>query len=149
MTIDWKRLGKSLLAAFIGSWLGCALFLALSDLFGGGPGLGFGDILPGLASFFRLLFSPFGLFAFLPMLVVGLPVQALLQRAGKTAYLWNIIPAVIAGAITFPLILISFGATAGGDFTGENMGMGALAAFLVGSIAWLIRRPDKDAALPS
>jgi hypothetical protein len=144
MTIDWKRLGKSLLAAFIGSWLGCALFIAVSDLLDGSSGLKPGDILPGLANLFRLLFSPFGLFAFLPMLVIGLPAQALLQRAGKTSYLWNVVPAVVAGAITFPLILLSFG-TAGDDFTAENMGMGALAAFLVGSITWLIRRPDKDA----
>ncbi len=148
MTVNWKRLGKSLFSAFIASWLGSAVFIALSDLFNGNPGVTFADIVPGITSFFRLLFSPFGAFAFIPMVAFGLPVQALLQRAGKTSYLWNIAPAVIAGATIFPLMLLGFGAMASGGFTLENMGMGAGAAFIVGSIAWLIRRPDKDAATP-
>lgn len=145
MTIDWKRLGRSLLAAAVGSWLGSALFIAISDLIGGGQFGGPQDLWRGMLSFFNLLFSPFGAFAFIPMVVIGLPVQALLQHVGKAGYLWNVIPAVIAGAIFFPLLLIGFGAMGRGGFTLENMSMGALAAFLVGSIAWLVRRPDKDA----
>ncbi len=145
-SIDWQRLGKSLFAAFVGSWLGCALFVTVSAFIGDVHISSLQDLWHGVLSFFRLLFSPIGLLAFLPMVVIGLPVQAVLQRAGKTGYVWNVVPAVIAGAILLPLILVGIGALSESSFTLETFGMGALAAFFVGSIAWLIRRPDKDAA---
>jgi hypothetical protein len=146
MIINWKRLGKSLLAAFIGSWLGSSVFFVVSSFVGGGMRISnFSDLAAGFGNLLLALISPYGLIAFVPMLVIGLPVQALLQRAGKTSYVSNTLLATVAGAVVLPAIFMAISLPGNNAFTSENMSMGALVAFLIGSIAWLIRRPDKDA----
>jgi hypothetical protein len=78
-------------------------------------------------------------FAGVPMLVIGIPAQAVLQKFRLTDYFSNTGLATICGApLAYYLALSTDSLTA-------FMLVGTWTAFLVGSIAWLIRRPDKDA----
>jgi len=75
-------------------------------------------------------------FGTLPMLAIGLPVQAIMAMRGATAWFWYAPTAAIAGASVAIAIL-----PMGGFYI---MGLGALYGGLAGFFAWAIRRPDKD-----
>ena len=73
------------------------------------------------------------------MLIVGLPIQALLQRLGRNGYLPNVGLCVLLGGLAFLLFVQVL------EFTlAEGMVFGIGISWTVGSIAWLIRRPDQD-----
>ncbi len=73
-----------------------------------------------------------------PMVVVGIPVQAILQHFKLTDYFSNVGLATVCGAL-----LAWYFATSLDDVLLFTL-LGTWVAFLTGSIAWLIRRPDKD-----
>jgi len=68
------------------------------------------------------------------MLVVGLPVQAVLQKYGQTNYAIHALCSILGGALASLLLFPSL------PLAGFCAGIG----FVAGSVAWLIRRPDKD-----
>lgn len=69
-----------------------------------------------------------------PLIVIGLPVQALLQRHRQTGYGIHAVFSVVCGALASLLLF-------------PSVPLAALCAgigFMAGSVAWFIRRPDKD-----
>lgn len=87
--------------------------------------------------------DPWGIFiglvlAGVPMVVVGIPVQAILQHFKLTDYYSNVGLSTVCGAL-----LAWYFATSLDDILLFTL-LGTWVAFLTGSIAWLIRRPDKD-----
>jgi hypothetical protein len=76
-------------------------------------------------------------FGTVPMLLIGLPIQAWMQRRGVTGLLWHVAPAALAGGLMFLTILVAAGAF--------GFAYGALYGGLAGAFAWAIRRPDRDA----
>ncbi len=77
--------------------------------------------------------------AMLFMLFAGLPTQAVLQKLRGNSYIVNVGLCTILGALPLWAIqtLIPFTSL-------EALGFGAGLAFCIASIAWFIRRPDKD-----
>ena len=128
-----NKLLKSIVACVIGAALGghlgqltIGLVLALRQS-------------PGLHSYIH----PMGLFlglilAGLPMLFVGIPAQAILQRFKLTDYFSNVGLATVCGAL-----LAWYFAASLNDILDLTL-LGTWVAFLTSSIAWLIRRPDRD-----
>lgn len=72
----------------------------------------------------------------LPMLIIGLPVQALLQKYHQTGYWVHAICSVVGGALASLFLFPSL----------PLAGFCAAIGFTAGSVAWLIRRPDRDLA---
>ena len=128
-----NKLLKSIVACVIGAALGghlgqltIGLVLALRQS-------------PGLHSYIH----PMGLFlglilAGLPMLFVGIPAQAILQRFKLTDYFSNVGLATVCGDL-----LAWYFAASLNDILDLTL-LGTWVAFLTSSIAWLIRRPDRD-----
>ena len=87
-------------------------------------------------------------FVFVCMVMLALPAQVLLQYFKCTSYLSNIALAALGGAIVEGIIAYAMGHF----FTALSDPIiafsGAWAAVCIGSIAWLIRRPDKDITKP-
>jgi hypothetical protein len=141
------RLLKSLFAAFAGVIGGSHIFLFLAKLAWhpawqkfyafnselndehGEDGM--------MTSIFTCIFM-----AMLFMLFVGLPTQAVLQKLRRTRYIVNVGLCTILGALAVWAMqtLIPFTSL-------EALGFGAGLAFCIASIAWFIRRPDKDSKL--
>jgi hypothetical protein len=81
---------------------------------------------------------------FAALVLIGLPVQYFLQRTGKVGILWHVVPATLAGVV-FSLLLV-FMDRADGGASLWVVGTGSLMGLASGTVAWLVRRPDKDAA---
>lgn len=86
---------------------------------------------------------PMGVFlglvlAGVPMLIVGIPAQAMLQQFKLTDYFSNAGLATVCGAL-----LAYYFAASLNDILDLTL-LGTWSAFLTSSVAWLIRRPDRD-----
>lgn len=140
-----NKLLKSIVACVIGAALGghlgqltIGLVLALRQ----SPGLH--SYIHPMGVFQGLVhIHPMGLFlglilAGLPMLFVGIPAQAILQRFKLTDYFSNVGLATVCGAL-----LAWYFAASLNDILDLTL-LGTWVAFLTSSIAWLIRRPDRD-----
>ncbi|ESQ80834.1 hypothetical protein [Asticcacaulis sp. YBE204] len=76
------------------------------------------------------------------LLVIGLPVQAVMQSQGLNRYWHFALPSTLLGFAVGSV-------TAIGDLLSTSL-LDAVLGFCIGSVFWLVRRPDKDAskALP-
>ena len=132
------RLVRSILACFLGPALGglaLSVIMTAYDAASGADYVRFGsaqDILFGIGSAAALPV----VFGTLPMLLIGLPLQAWMSRRGLTQVYWYAPTAYLAGGLIafaiLPLggpLIIAIGAAYGG---------------FAGLFAWLIRRPDLD-----
>jgi len=144
----WQRIDKSLAATFgsalIGGLLVSAYYLYF---FRFSPAGSIGAILGtfGLGFFVILLY----------VVVIGLPIQFILQKLGLEGALSNIGLFVFVVSIIFSAYSQWIIATFLND---ENFRLDILEPFsliqglvfgvLLGSVFWLIRRPDEDAAKP-
>ncbi|MFT3997995.1 MAG: hypothetical protein QM667_11370 [Asticcacaulis sp.] len=142
MSNRYWPLTKSICACIIGAGtvaFGCILAMTLA-----GAADSIGDPEQMLSALVFLV-SPSALIPFLfifvctvvPMLIIGLPAQYMLQKEGYTGYLYHALPAAAAGALS-SLLLFNQWASA------MTAGLCAAIGFMAGSVAWLIRRPDKD-----
>jgi hypothetical protein len=75
-------------------------------------------------------------FGTIPMLLIGLPIQAWMTRRGLTQVYWYVPTAALAGALIALAVLAT-----GGPFV---MAISAAYGGFAGLFAWLIRRPDRD-----
>jgi hypothetical protein len=137
----WLRLATALTLAPIVAALACsALYTLLAALVNGEPFIGGWALVPlwiwTIAAYMVILSAPV-------ILLIGLPVHHSLMRAKRTGF-WTY---VSAGG--------TFGLIAGGvlllsrqiDLLGMVL-LGVLYGAATTAIAWLIRRPDRDAASP-
>lgn len=146
----WQYLGKSVLACFVGAWLGVALLIIEEEMRGSAYMIErhvdiLHWLLGGLSVGLRVLLSPMPLLAFVPMLVIGLPLQAALQHFGKVGYLWTVLPAIPFGPLVLKLLFVIYADVLRGTLNPFALVLTAVGGFLCTSIFWLVRRPDKDA----
>ena len=136
------RLARTIFACLAGAGGGGLAFTAAFAL---GLATGYLTQPAGLSGQWRgllIIFFPSTLATLLPALVIGFPLELLLQKLRITGYLPTVAIFAICGvpilsAIFAPLAhniadMIFLGAT------------GAFMGFLASSLAWLVRRPDKD-----
>ncbi len=149
------NLAKSVFAIVAASWLGTLLFLlswgALISL-----GIALTETHP--VFFIKQSFN-FGIMTFVSrmasmpfiplgcLLVAGLPLQALMQKHGLTSYRSNVLAAMACAAAVAFVACIGYGASMVGLSTGTIttvlvMSLGL--SFWVATLAWAIRRPDRD-----
>lgn len=91
---------------------------------------------------------------FLIMVFLGMPLRAALQALRQTSFLPNAVLAALMGSALFLLAsetLRPFEGYNGAwnrplEVRWNELGIGAVLGFYFGSIAWLVRRPDRDAA---
>lgn len=88
---------------------------------------------------------------FIVSVTAALPLQALLQRQRRTDYVATALLAAVLGAVSFPTLLgffMQFDAEPELDLQYGIRGwwpvVGAGIGLVMGSIAWMIRRPDQD-----
>ena len=148
-------LAKSVFAAVMASWFGTLVFLLLrggviSAVLALGHHHPFKYILEsfsfGIVPFLQhLAFMPFIPLACL--LLIGLPVQYLMQRRGVTRFVPSVGAAMIGAGLV--MIVASIFGNLNPRTLVELILMAFCLAFCVASLAWFIRRPDKDvAAMP-
>ncbi|WP_298329220.1 hypothetical protein [Asticcacaulis sp.] len=134
---------KSVCACIIGAGVAAFGFILSVAIAGVGDDIGDPQQIPKILAF---VFSMSALIPFalvfactaLPMLIIGLPVQALLQKYHQTSYWVHAIFSVVGGSLASLFLFPSL----------PLAGFCAAIGFAAGSVAWLIRRPDKD-ALPA
>lgn len=80
---------------------------------------------------------------FLSLSLIGLPVQAVMQKERVTGYIWHVLPALIFGAVLYSGAMSLIDAFRTSVETNDII-RGAGLGFISSSIAWLIRRPDLD-----
>jgi hypothetical protein len=134
ISINWKRLGISILACIVGVATGTAATTYPFTYF---MQMGYGNLCEHLVFAWHsaLSIGPwfFSITLFF-MIAVGLPVQNYMQRKGIVKWLNHAMSATIAGFI-LPCM------TGAGIFYAP---FGLVSGFVAGSVFWLIRRPDKD-----
>lgn len=88
---------------------------------------------------------------FIVSIAVAMPLQALLQKMRRTGYVATVLLAAVLGAVSFPTLLgffMQFDAEPELDpqygIRGWWPVVGAGIGLVMGSIAWMIRRPDQD-----
>lgn len=143
------KLAKSLLACIVGSWLGLAPVVIFEEMRGQTYLLttpqDYGRwLIDGVLTGAHILLSFFPLFVLIPMVVVGLPLQALLQRFGKVSYLWTVTPAIPCGPLVLFSLFVIYRDVLRGSLDPYALVLTAIGAFLTTSIFWLVRRPDRD-----
>lgn len=89
------------------------------------------------------------------MVVFAMPVQAVLQMFGQAGYIATVMVAVVLGAGFYHWIFDTVEHLAHdpeiappSKLHPEWLAYGAAMGFYLGSVAWLIRRPDKDWQAP-
>lgn len=132
--VNWRLLGKSVWACAVGAFTGTAVAVYPFSV----------TVQMGASNFQeRLIFAMrsalqlmpwLSLITFVMMVVLGLPIQKLIQDVSETRWWPHAISAMAAG-------LIIPACTGIGILYSP---FGGLAGFLAGSMFWLIRRPDKD-----
>lgn len=146
-TPGWRRLGRSLLAWALANplgWLAVVIVTSVHNALRPDPNLAMAS---GLAM--GGMFVIGCVFSYPLTLLIGLPVQAWLQRRGRVSLTSNLLAAVLIGG---PVALaVAFGNASGMDplpkrlDTALTTGTYALLFLLFGGILfWLIRRPDRD-----
>jgi uncharacterized membrane protein len=84
-----------------------------------------------------------GLIVLVCLLLIGLPIQAAMQKERVVGYIWHVIPAVLFGIVLFTgvqTLLDSFESS----ISIHDIIRGAGLGFIASSVAWAIRRPDLD-----
>lgn len=130
---------KSLCACIIGAGTPAFFLLLISILSVLIDGIGKPEKLGSILTIFSsrsdfFAFTYFFVCTLLPMIFIGLPVQALLQKCRQTGYWVHAICSVVGGALASLFLFPSL----------PLAGFCAAIGFTAGSVAWLIRRPDKD-----
>ncbi|MCA1936594.1 MAG: hypothetical protein LDL37_14180 [Asticcacaulis sp.] len=129
---------KSLYASVAGAAAGAGAFLLLvylESLFVSATSIEEGVeflINPGFIGLFAIVFGAI----LVPFVALGLPVQAILQRYHQTGYSLHVVFSAAAGGIMSLFIVYNL----------ELQLVCAAAGFVAGSVAWFIRRPDRDVA---
>ncbi|MEM9966239.1 MAG: hypothetical protein AAGC58_12935 [Asticcacaulis sp.] len=126
------KLAKSIVACLVGAIVATA-FLFLYDLvtnYVRQPSLQIYRSTWGMTLWWGI-FAGIGFF--LALCLIGLPIQWQMQKRGITALIWHSLPACIMGGLL-------------GALTGGPILLQAVCGLIAGTVAWLIRRPDKDAA---
>jgi hypothetical protein len=127
---------KSLYASVAGAAAGAGAFLLFLNLQYLSVSASFSEesvewiINPGFMGLFAIVFGAI----LVPFVVLGLPVQAILQKHHQTGYFLHVAFSATAGGIMSLLVIYSL----------EAQLVSAGAGFVAGSVAWIIRRPDKD-----
>ena len=143
------KLAKSLFACIVGAWLGLAPIVIFTEMRTHAYLLDtprdYGHwVIDGLLTGGHILLSLFPLFVLIPMIIIGLPLQALLQRFGKVDYLWTVIPAIPLGPLVLVSLFVIYRDVLRGSLDPFALVLTAVGAFLTTSIFWLVRRPDRD-----
>lgn len=132
--VNWRLLGKSVWACAVGAITGTAIAIyPFSVTMQMGASSFKERLILALHSAMQLM-PWLSLITFALMVVLGLPIQKLIQDVGETRWWPHAISAMAAG-------LIIPACTGIGILYSP---FGGLAGFLAGSIFWLIRRPNKD-----
>ncbi|MFN3805917.1 hypothetical protein [Asticcacaulis sp.] len=132
----YRPLIKSLYASVAGAAAGASAFLLLlylESLFVSATSIEEDVeflINPGIIGLFAIVFGAI----LVPIVALGLPVQVILQRYHQTGYALHVMFSAAAGGIISLFIIYNL----------ELQLACAAAGFVAGSVAWFIRRPDKD-----
>lgn len=143
---------KTLLACVFAAVLGTYLaFPILSHIvWGQTPKMSWHGVLDALTwpatSFGGTIYVILVAISFMALIVVGAPVQFILQKLGVTKLWPTLLVATSLGALTFPVMAyLAIPAVSFIDLlTLRNLLSGTIIAPIYALIAWLIRRPDKD-----
>jgi hypothetical protein len=79
----------------------------------------------------------------LSLLLIGLPVQSVMQAERITGYAWHVLPALVFGAALYSGLMSALNPIKPAIEINDIVRGGGL-GFIAASIAWLIRRPDLD-----
>lgn len=122
------KVAKSVLACALGAALPLLFLFFRDDLYVSDLGINAKQMIFASNLFFAGA-------VFVALCLIGLPVQYVMQQCRITHILWHVLPAAVAGGVLVAWLVNPHAFLSGSVY-------GAVSA----TIAWLVRRPDKDAA---